>query len=728
MSQQVIDIVARLLATENLSVVRDNVETASFDLVDRILTMPIFKGMTPIIEEMMVGHEVGHAKYTTWKLLEEANKYHKYLPAYFNVTEDVRIEKHMKRNYPGLRKSFTGGYKALNEMDFFGVKRKDLNDLNLIDRINLYHKVGGDCGVEFTDEEFEFVTKSLETESERNALDLAIEIFEYQRKKGLPPLPKQPQQSTGPGKKVKGQSGAGNGTGGKGDGETDSDDREGTGSDEDEEGSGKPASGGKDSKAKGSDGEEGVPGGRKGSQFGHGGVSDPDAPSNYLEAKTVEHFEGKLKSVADTKTKYQYHTIVPIYGVNPLVSYKRVLKETATIDQYVTKTAIQAIKDDSKKAIGYLIKEFEMRKSAEANKRVLTAKTGSLDNRKLYAYSLKDDIFRRNTIVPRGKNHGMVFLIDWSISMNQTIDQVLRQTVDLATFCRRCQIPFDVLAFTTGYLRASPDHISGTSGAKAIQGDKQRKAKSPTAMTNGDGNFHLLQLLSSEMTNSEFEKMTNRLLSKKLTAHAAYTLGGTPLNEALLYMVKHLPEFRAKHRLEKLSFITMTDGEGHTVHNFPDTAFGSNGMVVNKHFIRDTVNKRDYPVSGTSGQTHAILKYIRDHADVTSIGFHIMTGMGEHADAIKTMHGAPESLTGKKLTDLVNECRSEILKNGAYNLNSTSRDAMFIIQRDSLTQKSVDVKVKDGDSADEIAAALTKSLKTRKGNRLVLDKFIQTIA
>ena len=51
---------------------------------------------------MLVGHEVGHALYTPD---EEWWKEHKVPPSFVNITEDVRIEKLMKRRYAGLSKS-----------------------------------------------------------------------------------------------------------------------------------------------------------------------------------------------------------------------------------------------------------------------------------------------------------------------------------------------------------------------------------------------------------------------------------------------------------------------------------------------------------------------------------------------------------------------------------------------------------------------------------------------
>jgi len=151
------DISARLLATENLSITRANSSTASFDIKNRLLTIPLWKDMTPQIEDMLIAHEVGHALYTGIEYMDPIKKNLK-LKSYINVLEDVRIEKLIKRKYPGLRKSMNDGYKQLIEKDFFGIKQiQSLDELLLIDKINLYYKVGFSSGVSFTPEEKVFV-------------------------------------------------------------------------------------------------------------------------------------------------------------------------------------------------------------------------------------------------------------------------------------------------------------------------------------------------------------------------------------------------------------------------------------------------------------------------------------------------------------------------------------------------------------------------------------------
>ena len=185
------DLSARLLATENISVVRARARTASFDIKSRILTLPTWKDMTPEIEEMLIGHEVGHALYTGEKYMEPIKENHKML-SYLNVLEDVRIEKMIKRKYPGLRKRMNEGYKQLNDRDFFGVKQvASLDDLLLIDKINLYFKAGFQCGVSFTPDEKVFVNRAERTETVDEVIQLAHDVYAYskeqaeQRKKNM---------------------------------------------------------------------------------------------------------------------------------------------------------------------------------------------------------------------------------------------------------------------------------------------------------------------------------------------------------------------------------------------------------------------------------------------------------------------------------------------------------------------------------------------------------------
>ena len=125
MNQGVKTNLAKLLATENLVVEHANVETASFDVVNRVLTLPVWEASEDVYD-MLVGHEVGHALYTPNEMIDSD------IPSsYVNVVEDARIERMIKSTYPGLIKSFVGGYKELIKKDFFEINGKDLKKFNL---------------------------------------------------------------------------------------------------------------------------------------------------------------------------------------------------------------------------------------------------------------------------------------------------------------------------------------------------------------------------------------------------------------------------------------------------------------------------------------------------------------------------------------------------------------------------------------------------------------------
>jgi hypothetical protein len=166
---------AKLLATENLIVEHRAVETAAFNVTDRVLTLPTWEHECNDVTDMFIAHEVGHALYTPdndeW--LEDLNQ------QFLNVTEDIRIEKLIKRRYEGLPKTFFKGYAALDIDEFFGLTGKDLSQLNLADKINLYYKIGNYRDIPFTTEEKAFLPKCDALETFKEAVELALEIQAY---------------------------------------------------------------------------------------------------------------------------------------------------------------------------------------------------------------------------------------------------------------------------------------------------------------------------------------------------------------------------------------------------------------------------------------------------------------------------------------------------------------------------------------------------------------------
>ena len=177
------DILAKLMATENITVLHKKVPTAYFDIENRTLVCPMLKeDMSDEMYDLFMGHEVGHALNTPMEGWHDSVcELGSIFKGYLNVIEDVRIEKAIKAKYPGLRRSFYQGYKDLAEMDFFGIEEKGVYDLNLIDKLNIHFKIGSIARVEFTDEEMVYVKRCEGLKTFEEVLALAKELFEKQK-------------------------------------------------------------------------------------------------------------------------------------------------------------------------------------------------------------------------------------------------------------------------------------------------------------------------------------------------------------------------------------------------------------------------------------------------------------------------------------------------------------------------------------------------------------------
>lgn len=699
------DLTAKLLAQENLTVIRTNGRTASFDVGTRVLALPLWKDMTPEIESMFILHEVGHALFTTgddwYKTIESYEpKMRSIIKGYMNVVEDARIEKLVKRRFPGSRKTFFSGYKQLLDRDFFKLKGRNVNEMILIDRINLYFKGGLTLGVKFDAEEKQFIHRIDNIETMEEMIALALELYEFTKTR----------READKKAYLEGDIEFTN---------EDDDDFEMEYDEEDEDdGYGEDESG--DNADENDEAEQG---------------GDGDNEDEGLESKTDEALNESLEELADTSTIYQYYEFETKMFKDPIVDFKTIINETAEVDEFI-KTSMEEgrhshNKDfdkfmiESERMVNYLVKEFEMKKSAAAYRRAQVSKSGSLDMSKVFAYKLTDDIFRRITTVPDGKNHGMVFLLDWSGSMDQVISPTIRQVINLAMFCRRINIPFEVYAFSGSYSREEYQNEYYRQRNNFVH--ELHEVVDRNIMFS-DSDFALLNLFSSKMSNLEFKTMARRFTSREVFWTRNYSLGDTPLNDALLYFLDYVPKFKRMHNIDKLSVVTLTDGCGGTLRTnkrMKTMDYGDNGKVKIKNFVTDRVTQKTYAAdSYSSSQTTTLLKMIKDRYDVTTLGFYIcMNRRSNLYSAYRDNLGAECNET------FILEARKQFSEKGFYSMMGTGRDELFIIPEASTRiNDDVEVEVSSDMSAATIARKLGKTMNTKKTSRILLDRFIGYVA
>jgi len=695
------DLVAKLLANENLTVIQAPVSTASFDIKNRVLRLPQWKDMTNDLIDMLIGHEVGHALYTTLEDYSTNNPYKEvpHFSGYMNVLEDVRIEKLMKRRYPGLRKSFNLGYKELNDRDFFGVAN-GFKDMLLIDKINLYFKAGYSCGVTFTAEEKAFVRRAEETETCDDVITLAKEIYDFSKKAMEEKIEEMKAQS----------------------------DQHEEFEDE-EESEQEQQSSMSDMTENDDDFEE-----TEDQSPAPSTMDDPeqdleDSLEDQLESQTEKALKDNLQELADTSVEYQYYTI-PKFKVDPVITFKQVFEQHAKYQsEYNDYNLISSddieradkLKASSKNIVNYLIKEFEMRKSAQNYKRAKVAKTGSLDGKKLYAYKLNDDIFKQVMTIPNGKNHGMVFLLDWSASMDHVLRPTIEQVITLAMFCRGAQIPFQVFAFTNGWEESRYRDAEGS--RLNLYGNKE-------VDTFG---LYMMELFSSKMTQSEFNRMINITLSKYFNNLGNFKTSGTPLNSALAWLYNYIPEFKNKNGVEKTTLITLTDGEGEYIRSSMSQIRTSRehrdagNYVTIKPFLSDTVTHKNYSLEDNATQTKSLLQMIKDRHNITTVGFYITRpSYRSLATAINAHYGYNSHANSYAAIETM---KRDLRRNGFTSLKDTGRDELFIVA-ESRTKIEDDKELTIGkkESAARIARELTKVLSGKKTSRILLNQFIGLVA
>ena len=701
MTVRAIDLVANLLAEENLTVVRVPSKTASFNIKTRVLSLPIWKDLTPEMEDLFVIHEVGHALYTGEKFLVEA-KDTPGLFSYLNVVEDARIEKLMKRKFPGVRKVMNTAYAQLNDKDFFGIKDLDLSACLLIDRINIHFKVGYSSGVKFTREENQFVVRADRAETIDQVIQLAKEIREFSMQK----LKEEKEAK----QRAKAE---------EEDGEVEDFEQQ-PSHGEPEYGDDFP--------------EEDYEDGIDDSVSTGADMNEPiiDNELDELESVTDRALQDKLEEFADDSIEYRYYSVISEEGNNPIIGYKQIFQDTMLFDADITeghKANFNKFMHNSTTMVNYLVKEFEMKKSADQYKRATTSKLGSLDMRKLHSYKFVDDIFKQITVVPGGKNHGMIFLLDWSGSMASVMRSTLEQLINLVMFCRRINIPYEVYAFTSSYNRldyGGPTYMERLS--KNTDKRKELYAIDDYALFAVPGTYNLLELFSNKMSASAFNSMARRLLAPGFFQTRGYGMGGTPLNEALVYMMDYIPKFNKKNLIQKTTFITLTDGEGcnlasphgkdvtNNIYNVP-----TDTVHKVKNFIRDTKTGRQYELTPYN-ETKTLLQIIKDRTGAMIVGFFICE------NKIRCIESAYRSHYYNKVVTSVESVRDEFKERGFASMRNTGRDELFLIPESStrIIEGTFDV---DSDmTASSISKKFGKMFNTKKHSRVLLDRFISMVA
>ena len=703
---------AKLLATEDLVVEHKKVETACFNVHTRVLTLPMWEKASNTMYDLLVGHEVGHALYTPD---EDWLETHKIPPQFVNVVEDARIEKLMKRRYAGLAKTFYSGYKELSEEDFFQLENEDIDTFNLADRANLWFKIGNfvDIPIE-PGEETEIINLIADSETFADVLIAAEQLYKFCKAK-------QQEETKTPMNDLESQN----------------------------SGSNQPASDFSDQPEGDNDNDQDQPsetesyGGtaeQKQQPTSSGGETNEEP-----EVKTMESLEEALKNLVDHNGQENVYLELPKLDLNKIIvpnaeihdKCKEYWGSWMEEHEYTTEEIFGEVdkkflefKRSAQKEVNYLVKEFECRKAADSYARATTARTGVLDCTKLHTYKYNEDLFKKVTTLADGKNHGLVFILDWSGSMGDVMQDTVKQLFNLVWFCKKVAIPFEVYAFTSEYPLVSYDE-DGKSNLRELA-----YTKKDSLVQVGEW-FSLMNMLTSKTNGKTLEQQMKNIFrlatAFRYNCYTRYTipyglsLSGTPLNETLISLHQVLPKFQKENKLQKVQCVILTDGEAAMLkyhrevqRRWEDEPFMGTAYIGPNSFLRDRKTGMTYSLDCEWYEfTDVLLRNLRDKfKDINFIGIRVL----ESRDAgsfIRRYCGyfGPEY---EKTMGIWRKERAFTIKKSGYH-------SYFGLSANALAQDA-DFEVAEDATKTQIKSAFAKSLKSKKMNKKILGEFVELVA
>ena len=527
MNLQSQDYLAKLLAKENLTVQHGNYQTASFDVINRVLNLPLWVDKGKAVHDLLVGHEVGHALYTPADGWHDSEKEIPGVPRdMINIIEDIRIEKKIQDTYPGITRAFRQGYKVLFDDNLFGTVGKDLTSYNFMDKLNIHSKGRGYHTVKFNETEQMFVDLAMSVDTWEDVLNACQEINDwlanredYAEDEEQPTTVvaqdtnEQPEDTNEQSNSIAG---------------SDSEDQ----TEEDDE----------DSTSQSGNKEKSVT--DQAQRDNESELLDTNEDGKQpLYSSGISYDNIKRLVVSYPQLRKARNEYVPNYGVS---SY--------TCNE-LEPDFEKFLKGGINKTVNLMAKEFERKKAAWEYSRSTEAKKGSLNMNKLHQYQYSEDIFLTVDRLAQAKSHGIFMLLDFSGSMNGILSDVISQTITIALFCKKVNIPFEAYSFTTGYNDSITDDHIGDNDIENIQGLK------------------LVQILSSSLSRVQFKESIKHLFAVKWVRsreRGGYStqsstcpldsMGGTPLIQSLIACEPLINELKAKTGIQNMNVMILTDG------------------------------------------------------------------------------------------------------------------------------------------------------------------------
>ena len=722
---------AKLLATEDIHIEHKNVPSASFDTVGRVLTLPVYKGMTRNMYHLLVLHEVGHALFTDpeqW--IEAVSGKPAKVKTLINILEDARIEKLIKNKYPGAKRDMREGYKEFHAEDFFKIKGRNLNNMVLADRINLHYKLGEIVTIPFSKVERQFLNAIDAAKNFDDILKCCSDISAYMSLNEPDSIPIETQ--------IKDLSNSANGSGSafpeenetqqvqqetadKPKQKTEEQPTENSEADSSETSSDKqdtPEEKDNDSKGAslGVDDVEDAP-------EELGGTGEATSQTSPIDADTYESLNKALESMLDREATPNVYLDMDLCTdwKQFIISYQMVLASCAAqlieaANTYSEQKPIDPLlyNNTRKKAapiVDYLVREFEMEKAADRYVHSRQAKTGKIDPKKLHTYKFSEDIFNKIDVSPDAKNHGLVIVVDFSLSMDRVLKKTMEQLIGLVMFCRKTTIPHRVYAF------------SQPSQSYEAVGSKFNNTGNDTIVP--PSNMRMIELFSEKMSLTEYRRMVEYLIHFSMTYYNKpryLRLGITPLDGSAMLVRHILRNLKEETQAQILSCIFLTDGDSTPTF----LASGSHLPYGVNTVVNDKKRHKSYVMNDfNNDMTSIVMQAIRDDG-VHLVNFRI-SGL---SDARSEISRAAYRTNPKTSIQVAEKLNKQFKAVGCCAIpNYRGFDNYYIIRNENLhMDEEFHFHVKPEATRTQIQKAFIVARDLRTNQRAILTSFAKQIS
>lgn len=752
---------AKLMATENLTIQHSKIHTAKFDPIKRVLYLPIWKDMSSFMYDLLGGHEVGHALYTPpqgWHDVAADKTKGKNYKSFLNVVEDARIEKKVIRKYPGLKSSFRKAYDELNERDFFGIQYRDINHMSFIDRLNIYTKSQYTQPIQFSTEEMQLIGDVQMLETWEDVLRVTEKIYGYCKNEQFELAIGDDFEYDEEGNPIDGDD-----TDSESYSDYDYDESEASGGDDGEaqdsdmESDEKPDTedSGKQSKSDSDDFETEDETEEDGNEVNHHKDSKESNFDFDPTCVTDDNYRKSEFSLLDDKCKPYVYVNMPTPILSNIITPAKRVQELMTEDfanqvqnGIITNDKINSYVQDfrnrNERYIALLAKEFEMRKAAASFSKAKQSDTGDIDVNRLASYRFDDNIFRKIMQVPKGKSHGLILLLDYSGSMSDNMAGSIEQILVLSMFCRKVNIPFHVYAFSndsSSWLIDNP-----TKSVKDL-----RKCWFYQTGELKIENVSLREYLNSKMTNAEFTKaLRNMVLLKKSYEGGRYhrpiqrpvseRLSNTPLTEALIATQAIMKNFKRSNNLDITNLVIIHDGDADYTNCLATDGDGYNYFSSSYENVILQDNKEKYQKQVIANQLSnemfvSVAEWFTATTNSKIFGFFIVPTHRSKGIIRHYYHNEKREPLSNKNSDVL--LTNELAKQFKRTLDTQKflqsfnpgYDSFFLISGGSdLMATDGEIEVDGKLTSSKLKNAFMKFNKSKQINRVLVSKFIQGIA